>query len=196
MLIIQDKLLEEDILSEEFMCNLDACKGACCWQGDFGAPLEDNEVDLLDEEYKAIKPYLTEEGQRIIDITGTSVYYEEDKMMGTPLLENAACAFMTKDENGIAACGIEQAWNAGATSFRKPISCHLYPIRAEKDHFAAFETLRYDRWDICSAACTKGKENKIKVFEFAKEALIRKYGQEWYEELLMAYENVYKKKES
>ena len=194
MLIVQDKLLEEEILEEEFMCNLDACKGACCWEGDYGAPLEDDEVDILDQEYKNIKPYLLPEGQKIIDITGTSVYYEEDKMMGTPLLENSACAFMTKNTDGIAMCGIEQAWKEGKTTFRKPISCHLYPIRAEKDHFAAFETLRYDRWNICSAACSKGKENKIKVFEFAKEALIRKYGAEWYDELTAAYNNVYKDK--
>ena len=196
MLIVQDKLLDGDILKEEFMCNLDACKGACCWEGDFGAPLEEDEVDILEEEYQNIKPYLLPEGQRIIDLTGTSVYYKEDKLMGTPLLENAACAFMTKDEKGIAMCGIEQAWKDGKTTFRKPISCHLYPIRVEKDHIAAFETLRYDRWNICSAACSKGKENKIKVFEFAKDALIRKYGPEWYEELTAAYDNVYKDKDA
>ena len=196
MLIVKDKLLDGDILKEEFMCNLDACKGACCWEGDFGAPLEDDEIDILKQDYPNIKPYLLPEGQRIIDLAGTNVYYEEDKMMGTPLLENGACAFMTRDEKGIAMCGIEQAWNEGKTSFRKPISCHLYPIRAEKDHFAAFETLRYDRWNICSAACSKGKENKIKVFEFAKDALIRKYGSEWYEELTAAYNNVYKDKDA
>jgi len=195
MLIIQDKLLEGDILTEEFMCNLQACKGACCWEGDYGAPLDEDEVQILEQEYQNIKAYLLPEGQKIIDITGTSVYYKEDKLMGTPLLESAACAFMTKNDQGIAMCGIEQAWKDGKTSFRKPISCHLYPIRAEKDHIAAFETLRYDRWNICSAACTKGKENKIKVFEFAKDALIRKYGQEWYDELTAAYNNIYKDKE-
>ncbi len=196
MLIVQDKLLDEEILKEEFMCNLDACKGACCWEGDYGAPLEDDEVELLEKEYKNIRPYLLPEGQHILDITGTSVYYEEDKVMGTPLLENAACAFMTSDVNGVAGCGIEQAWKDRKTEFRKPISCHLYPIRAEKDHFSAFETLRYDRWDICKAACSMGKKNKIKVFEFAKEALIRKYGEEWYNELCAAYENVYMDKEA
>ena len=196
MLIIQDKLLEGDILKEEFMCNLDACKGACCWEGDYGAPLEEDEIDILEKEYQNIKPYLLPEGQKMIDITGTNVYYQEDKMMGTPLLENGACAFMTKDDKGIAMCGIEQAWKDGKTSFRKPISCHLDPVRAEKDHIAAFETLRYDRWNICSAACTKGKENKVKVFEFAKDALIRKYGEEWYDELTAAYNNVYKDKEA
>lgn len=196
MLIIQDKLVEEEILKEEFLCNLDACKGACCWEGDFGAPLETHEIDLLEKEYKHIRPYLLPKGQEILDKQGVSTYYEQDKMIGTPLLENAACAFMTKDDNGVAQCGIELAWRDDKTSFRKPISCHLYPIRSEKDHFAAFETLRYDRWDICSAACQKGKENKIKVFEFAKDALIRKYGQDWYDELAAAYDNLYKEKSS
>ena len=173
---------------------MNACKGACCWEGDYGAPLEEGEIDLLAEEYQHIRPYLTEEGKNVLDTTGSSVYYEEDKIMGTPLVKSGACAFMTIDELGIASCGIEQAWRDGQTTFRKPISCHLYPIRIEKDHFAAFETLRYDRWNICSAACTKGKAEKIKVFEFAKEALIRKYGTDWYDELCAAYDNVYKDK--
>ena len=194
MLIIEDKLLDPEILREEFSCNLNACKGACCWEGDYGAPLEDEELDILEKAYLNIRPYLSPEGQKILDITGTSVYYEEDKIMGTPLVEGGACAFMTRNELGIAFCGIEQAWRDGKTDFRKPISCHLYPIRIEKDHFAAFETLRYDRWEICSAACTKGKAEKIKVFEFAKEALICKYGEEWYDELCAAYENIYQDK--
>jgi len=139
-----------------------------------------------------IQEYLLPAGRNRIEETGVHTYYEEDKMMGTPLLDGGACAFMTKNELGIAMCGIEQAWKDGKTSFRKPISCHLYPIRTEKDHLAAFEHLRYDRWEICSAACSHGNKNKIKVFEFAKDALIRKYGVEWYEELEEAYNNVYK----
>jgi len=196
MLIVQDKLVDDEILKEEFMCNLNACKGACCWEGDMGAPLEEKEIEILDKEYASIRPFLTSEGQDKLDAVGTNVYYEEDKMMGTPLIENAACAFMTKNELGMAQCGIEQAWRDGKSSLRKPVSCHLYPIRIEQDHFASFETLRYDRWDICSAACSKGKDNKIKVFEFAKDALIRKYGQDWYDELEAAYVNRYKDQSS
>lgn len=192
MLIVQDKLVDDEILKEEFMCNLKACKGACCWEGDFGAPLDDDEIQTLEKDYAQIRPYLSSEGQDILDQKGMNVYYEEDKMMGTPLLPSAACAFMTKDALGVAQCGIEQAWRDEKTTLRKPISCHLYPIRVEKDHFAAFESLRYDRWDICSAACTNGQKAKIKVFEFAKDALIRKYGQDWYDELEAAYINRYK----
>ena len=196
MLIVQDKLVDDEILKEEFMCNLNACKGACCWEGDYGAPLEEDEMEILEKEYSAIRPYLLKEGQKALDQSGTHTYFEEEKFMGTPLLPNGACTFMTKNELGMAQCGIEQAWRYGKTSLRKPVSCHLYPIRIDKDYFSDFEKLTYDRWDICSAACSKGKEQKIKVFEFAKEAIIRKYGQEWYDELEAAYINRYKDQSS
>lgn len=192
MLLIQDKIIDRDIFKESFACHLKACKGACCWEGDFGAPLEEDEIQILDEEIDQIAPFLTDDGRSQIEENGTNVFYPEDKIMGTPLLSNGACAFMTKTPEGIASCGIEEAFNNGATTFKKPISCHLYPIRVEKDHLTNFEHLRYDRWDICSAACHKGKSEAIRVFEFAKNALIRKYGHEWYEELVAAYRNLFK----
>lgn len=191
MIIIQEKLINKDIFLNEFKCNLDACKGACCWEGDFGAPLLPDELEILQTEYTRIRPFLSEAGQRKIEDVGVSIYYPEDKIMGTPLLENGACAFMKYDAKGIAICGIETAYMAKETNFRKPISCHLYPIRIEKDHHTGFETLRYDRWEICSAACVNGQKNQIKIFEFCSEALIRKYGQEWYDELLAANENLF-----
>ncbi|MBT8218968.1 MAG: DUF3109 family protein [Bacteroidia bacterium] len=192
MIIIRDKLINVDIFSDEFHCNLEACKGACCWEGDFGAPLDTDELDILEKEYLNIRPFISAKGQAKMDKTGTHAYYPEDKIIGTPLLENAACAFMIYNESGIAGCGIEKAYLAGKTKFRKPISCHLYPIRVEKDHSTGFEVLKYDRWEICSAACVKGIENNIKVFQFCSEALIRKYGEEWYDELVAAYENLYR----
>lgn len=192
MLLIQDKIVDRDILQQSFACQLDACKGACCWEGDFGAPLEDDEITTLDDDQDQIKAFLTDEGNQRIEAVGTHVYYEEDKMMGTPLLDNGACAFMTKNDDGIACCGIELAHSKGATKLKKPISCHLYPIRVEKDHLTNFEHLRYDRWDICSAACTNGQAQAIRVFEFAKDALVRKYGLEWYDELVAAYDNLIK----
>ena len=183
MLIIQDKLISDDVIHEQFICNLNACKGACCWEGDYGAPLEEDEKELLEKIYEKIKPHLTESGRKAIEEKGTSVYYKEAKEHGTSLQPNGACAFMTKNELGIAKCGIEQAHLAGDIDFKKPISCHLYPIRVNKDERVLFEALNYDRWDICSAACDLGKKEEVPVYQFLKEPLIRKYGEAFYEEL-------------
>ncbi len=170
-------------MKEHFRCNLDACKGACCWEGDFGAPLEPAEMETLEKIYPDIKPYLRPEGIRVIEEQGLFVYFKGLKDYGTPLLDDGACAFLTFEKNGVAKCGIEKAFEEGATDFRKPISCHLYPIRVSKNEKVGFEALNYDRWDICSAACTAGEKEQIPVFRFAKAALIRKYGEEFYEEL-------------
>lgn len=183
MVIIQDILVGEDVLKEQFRCNLDACKGACCWEGDFGAPLEAAELETLQQIFEEVKPFLRTEGIRQIEEQGLFAYYDDMKSFGTPLLDGGACAFLTFEKNGIAKCGIEKAFEAGVTDFRKPISCHLYPIRISKNEQVDFEALNYDRWEVCSAACTAGKKEKIPVFRFAKAALIRKYGQEFYEEL-------------
>ncbi len=183
MLIIQEKLISDDVIQEQFICNLKACKGACCWEGDFGAPLEKEELDILEKIYPKVKPYLTESGIKAIEEKGKSVYYKEPKEHGTSLQPDGACAFMTKNELGMAKCGIEQAYLAGDVDFKKPISCHLYPIRVNKDERVLFEALNYDRWDICSAACDLGKKEEMPVYQFLKEPLIRKYGEEFYEEL-------------
>ena len=183
MLIIQDKLISSDVVDEQFMCALDACKGACCWQGDFGAPLNSEEIDALTDDLKKIKPYLTAEGKAVIEDKGIWSLYDKDKFKGTSLLPNGACSFMTKDKAGVAQCGIEQAHKDGASTLHKPISCHLYPIRVSSEPEMSFEALNYDRWDICSAACEMGKKNQIPVYQFAKAAIIRKYGEDFYEEL-------------
>jgi hypothetical protein len=183
MLIVQGILISEDIIEEQFLCNLSACKGACCWEGDWGAPLETEEMHTLERIYEDIKDYLSPEGRQVLEAEGLFTYYKDAKDYGTPLVENGACAYMTYTEEGIATCGIEQAYHDGKTDFRKPISCHLYPIRVKKEEKTNFEALNYDRWDICSAACQKGKEQQMPVYQFAKAALIRKYGSAFYEEL-------------
>ena len=183
MIIVQDKLVSEDLVQEQFICNLQKCKGACCWEGDSGAPLERAELKILDKIYPKVRPFLTEEGQKVIDTEGCYIQDAEDGTYGTSLVNKGPCAFMTKDVNGTAQCGIEQAWRAGEVDFRKPISCHLYPIRVSKNEIAGFEALNYDRWDICSAACSLGAEYQMPVYQFLKEAIIRKYGTEFYEEL-------------
>lgn len=185
MLMVQDKLVSDELIEEQFICNLSKCKGACCWEGDMGAPLEDEELPILKRIYPQVRPFLSEEGQKLIDAEGVYDIFkdEDDTQFGTRLLPDGRCAFLTFTKSGIAQCGIEKAWKAGATDFQKPISCHLYPIRVSKNEIAGFEALNYDVWDICSAACQLGKEQQMPVYQFLKEAIIRKYGVEFYDEL-------------
>jgi len=152
MIIVQDILVSDDVVEKQFMCNLSACKGACCWEGDFGAPLDAEEMKTLDTYYEKIVPYLTTDGKAAIRKQGKYIYYEEPEEYGTPLLENSgACAYLNYNKDGVAQCSIEQAYHDGVIDFIKPISCQLYPIRIEKDKRTDFEALNYDRWDICSA---------------------------------------------
>ena len=189
MYIIQDILVSDDVIQEHFACNLDACKGACCWEGDYGAPLEPAELATLERVYPAVEPYLSPLGKAAIAEQGKYTDNPAGQGHDTPLLANGACAYMTRTPGGLAVCGLEHAYNEGATDWKKPISCHLYPIRVKSNPASNFEALNYDRWDICSAACTKGAREKIRIYEFAKPALVRKYGEEWYAELVAAVEN-------
>ncbi len=183
MLMIDDKIIDPAILKEEFICNLNACKGMCCWEGDYGAPVEISEIKELEANLDKIKPFLSEEGIAVLDSQGVSEYFPEEKEYGTTLIEGGACSFLTFDSSGIAKCGIEKANDAGAIDFMKPISCHLYPIRYERMEGNNFWKLEYDRWEICSDACTKGKEEGVKVYEFLKTPIIRKYGADFYTRL-------------
>lgn len=188
MIIINNVIVNAEIINEKFSCELSACKGACCWEGDYGAPLSADEIEILEQDAEKIKPYLESNALEKIQESGASVYFKEAKFTGTNLLEDGSCVYLNRS-SGIALCGIEQAWKDNKTALRKPISCHLYPIRIEQNHITGFETLNYDEWDICSAACVKGEREKIRVFEFAKEALIRKYGAEFYNQLDAASKN-------
>jgi hypothetical protein len=184
MILIQDKLVSEELFEEEFVCNLDACKGACCVEGEGGAPLEESELQVLKKEFKHYKDYLTEAGKAELKDQGYWVEEEwkGEKIWSTPLMnQHGACAYVVY-ENGIALCGIEKAWKAGATNFRKPISCHLYPIRVQTLKNGT-EALNYHRWKICSPACANGKKLGVPVYQFLKEAIIRKYGQAFYDEM-------------
>lgn len=187
MLLINDQVIvSDDVISEQFVCQLDACRGACCWEGDYGAPLDENELEILNQIYPFVRPYLRPAGIAAIEAQGTSVFVERAKIHATTLVDNQACAYMTIDKNGIAHCGIEQAYNDGVIDFKKPISCHLYPIRIEKLRF--HEALNYDRWDICSAACSNGEKLSVPIYRFVREALVRKYGEEFYAQLEAAAE--------
>jgi len=185
MIQIDDLLLSEELFKAYFLCDLNACKGACCVEGDAGAPLELEEINILESELESILPFLTNEGREVIQKSGV-FEMDQDGEYVTPLIEDKECAFISYDEKGIAKCGIEDAHRAGKTSFKKPISCHLYPIRVHKGKF--HEALNYHQWPICRPACECGAKLKVKVFQFLKEPIIRKYGEEFYEKMEEAYE--------
>ena len=173
-------IVSEDIIEKDFVCNLNACKGACCVKGEAGAPVTESEVEILKEIYSKVKPYLRPEGIGAIEEQGTHIISPLGELE-TPLVNGKECAYVTFSDKGIAGCGIEDAYNAGVTDFRKPISCHLYPVRV-KD-YSEFAAVNYHRWPICDAACTLGKELEVPVYKFVKDALIRKFGEHWYAEL-------------
>lgn len=180
MLEVKNTLVHEDVLKEDFVCNLNKCKGACCIEGDSGAPLEEEELAILAEIYPKVKPYMTAKGIEAIEKDGTHVTDFEGDYTTTCVDTNKECAYVTW-ENGITKCAIEKAYEEGVVGWKKPISCHLYPIRTTK--YPEFDVLHYDRWSICSSACSFGSELNVKVYEFLKNPLIRKYGEEWYKEL-------------
>nr|WP_294897436.1 DUF3109 family protein [uncultured Pedobacter sp.] len=180
MLEIGGHLVSEELIKENFICNLEKCKGACCIEGDSGAPLNEDELAILEEIYPKVKPYMTVKGIEAIEQQGTSVKDFEGDYTTTCVDVNKECAYVTW-ENGITKCAIEKAYEEKVIDWKKPISCHLYPIRLTK--YPEFDMLHYDRWSICSDACTLGNEHKVRVYQFLKEPLIRKYGEDWYEEL-------------
>lgn len=177
---IGDKIISTQIFEEKFVCDLNACKGACCIEGDAGAPLTFEEVSKLEDDLEKIKPYMRQEGIDAVEEQGV-FYMDQDNEPVTTLVNGKECAFVYFDENGITKCSVEQAHKEGKTDFKKPISCHLYPIRVKK--FNELQALNYDRWDICQPACACGSELNVPVFKFLKEPLIRAFGEEFYGEL-------------
>ncbi len=182
-------IVSERILEKDFVCNLSACKGACCVDGDAGAPLLAEEVEILKNVYPQVKNLLRPEGIAAIEAIGTSTI-GTDGTLETPLIDEKDCAYVIFDGE-TALCGIEQAYNQGLISWKKPVSCHLYPIRV-KD-FSEFSAVNYDEWEICDPACELGAELKVPVYKFVKEALIRRFGENWYLELEKIAEEYLKK---
>ncbi len=173
-------IVSEDIIEKDFVCNLSACKGACCIDGDAGAPLNKEETQILKDIYPKVKPFLRKQGIEAIEQQGTHIITDFGDLE-TPLINNADCAYVIFDEKNTALCGIEEAYNQGEISWKKPVSCHLYPIRVKE--YSEFSAVNYNKWEICDDACTLGKELQVPVYKFVKEALIRKFGEDWYAEL-------------
>jgi len=188
MIAIDHVLLSDEVVREEFVCDLNSCKGGCCVDGDCGAPLTAEETGVLAEIYPRIRAYLPEAYAAEIDRQGTHVMDEEFGYV-TPTVNGAICAYGYTDEDGIVKCGIEKAWQDGVITFRKPISCHLYPIRIKEGD--GYELVNYEpRKKLCKPACKLGKQLKVPVYRFLKAPLIRKYGEEFYEALEAAAANV------
>jgi hypothetical protein len=182
MIQVEDKIISLDVFEKHFVCDLNACKGACCVEGDSGAPLLKEEEKILDEIYEKVKPYMRKEGITEIENQGVAVY-DADGDLTTPLVNNCECAFVTF-ENGITKCTIEKAYLDDKIEFKKPISCHLFPIRIKQ--YRDFDAVNYEEIKICKPACECGSKLEVPVYAFLKEPLIRKYGEDWYKELLEA----------
>ncbi len=180
MISIDNTLISDDLKEVCFACDITKCKGACCVEGDAGAPLDAEEISILEDEIEVIKPYMTAEGIASVEQSGVFVIDDWGNMV-TPLVNQRECAYVYF-ENEIALCAIEKAWELKKLKFQKPISCHLYPVRIIR--YNDFDAVNYHRWHICEKALIKGKSLNVKVCEFLKEPLIRKYGIEWYKKLI------------
>ncbi len=187
MVVIENKVVSRDLFTVKFICDLNKCKGACCWEGDFGAPVKSEEIQIIESILPIIFSYLSEESVHKIRREGVAPFSGLFGDNVTPLHEDGACAFLIRDKLGVAQCAFEKAFEDKKTTFRKPISCHLYPMRIHVNNETGFEALNYDRWDICSAACTLGEKYQMPVFRFLKEAIVRKYGQEFYDQMEVIY---------
>lgn len=184
---IDNTLVSEEIITNDFVCNLNACKGACCIEGEAGAPLEKEETEFLEKHYEAIAPFLSEQGKVAIEDQGKFIAVDKDAYE-TPLVNDKECAYLVFASNGITQCGIENAFKAKSIDWKKPISCHLYPIRVKE--YSEFSAVNYHRWHICDAGCQLGDSLKIPIYQFVKDALIRKFGKEWYSELEISAQQI------
>lgn len=182
MIAINNTIVSEHLLEKKFVCDLNACKGECCVAGDAGAPLEIEEISIMEDLLDIIKPYLPKDGIKAIEKNGVFVI-DEDGDHTTPLVKGKHCAF-TYFENNIAKCSFEKAFYDGKTTWKKPISCHLYPVRITK--FKDYDAVNFHNWEVCKPACVCGGKLDVPVYKFLREPLIRKYGEEWYQQLEFA----------
>lgn len=180
MIILENTIVSDEIKSVFFSCDLSKCKGACCVEGDAGAPLDEEEISLLEDHIDEIKPYMVEEGIKEVDMLGV-FDYDMDGNFVTPLIHGRECAFVYFDE-GIARCAIEKAFQEKKIPFAKPISCHLYPVRIKSTSIN--DLVNYHKWPICQKALEKGHCEKMPLYQFLEGALIRKYGRGWYNKLV------------
>ncbi len=190
MLQIHDIIISDDVIEKKFVCNLQACKGLCCVLGDSGAPVEEEEIEILKKEYQNFKPFMRPEGIKAVEENGF-FYTDSEYDTVTMLINGKDCAYTFIDENNIAGCAIEMAFHAGKTTFRKPLSCHLYPVRVKR--MKNYTAVNHNEWEICKPATISGEKLGVYVYEFLKDAIISKFGSEFYEQLHYYAKNFNKK---
>lgn len=190
MIAIGKVLISDQLVSEQFVCDLSRCKGACCVDGDAGAPLAKEELPIMDEIFDTVLPYLDKKSRKELDKQGKYVYHDEFGWV-TPTIQSKICVYGIKDEQGIVKCGIEQAYLDGKISWKKPISCHLFPATVTPSKKSSNQYLNYEpREDHCKAACKLGAKLKVPVFRFLREALERAFGKAFYEDLEATYQHM------
>ncbi|MDA3929721.1 MAG: DUF3109 family protein [Prolixibacteraceae bacterium] len=183
MIQIDKAIVSFDVFKKQFLCNIMACKGACCVEGDSGAPLTKDEAEIIENNYPVFKKYLDRKYQLEVEKQGRYVV-DSDGDIVTPLFNNRECVYTFKDENNITKCAIEKAYLNGEIDFHKPVSCHLFPIRITE--YKEFDAVNYQKLYICKPGRECGVKNELPLYVFLKEPLIRKYGESWYEELEIA----------
>lgn len=187
MIQIDDIIVSFDVIEKNFCCDTARCLGQCCIEGDAGAPLEEDEVQILQEILPIIWDDLSKKAKKVIQKQGVS-YIDEENEPVTSIVDGGECVFTYFDEKGICKCAIEKACKEGKIDFYKPISCHLYPIRLAK--YNSFTAVNYHTWSVCKSACDLGNEKRLPVYQFLKEPLVRKFGKEWFEKLEIAAKEV------
>jgi hypothetical protein len=194
-LIVIDKILiSDEIIEEQFVCDLNKCKGGCCEDGDSGAPLATEELEEVKKAFEIVRPFLAAVGLKELERTGL---YRYDREFGwvTPTVSGEICAYGFRDKKGIIKCAFEEAYNQKLISWKKPISCHLYPIRTKQSKYNDYHMMNYEpRETLCSPACELGKQLKVPVYQFLKESIIRKFGQSFYTALEKIASEFYEKK--
>jgi len=186
MILIEDTLISEELFDRKFVCDLSACKGACCVEGESGAPLEEDELEKLEAAVPAALPYLPKEAQARIAEHGL-YEMDVDGDLVTPLMgEGRECVYTVFDDHGVAKCGLEMAYRDGKTDWMKPVSCHLYPIRLKQ--LKDFMAINVHRWKICQPACDCGEKLQVPLYKFLRQALVRRFGEDWYQQLELAAE--------
>jgi hypothetical protein len=185
VIIIDNKQVSDDVVEAQFVCDLSKCKGGCCEDGDAGAPLGKDELNVIVEMYEKIKPYLRPASIKAVEEKGHYVYHHEFGWV-TPTLETdkEICVYAIREKDGMIKCAFEQAYYDGVIDWKKPISCHLYPITIKAGKYGDYERVNYEpREKLCGPACELGKKLKVPTYQFLKEPLIRKYGQKFYDTL-------------
>ena len=183
MIAVDDVLISDDVVKAKFVCNLDACLGACCWEGEWGAPLLEEEVDIIASVWDKVAPLLNEKSRKAVEKQGFGAHFGDDgEVLGTPLVKGGACAYLIWDGKGIGKCAFEVAHAEGTIDWPKPISCHMYPIRVKYRNDGS-QIWNYNKWNICAPACKNGKSLGVPLYKFLKGPIVRSKGEDFYAQL-------------